>query len=94
MRKASPNLDRAFATCPIPHTMEEEPEPVPPRAMTMLDIPKFDAKSKYNDSPGTGRTGLYNIPPNNYDFYTAEEKYERSRRAPRSCIRPPIVRAS
>ena len=28
---------------------------------------------------GTGRTGMFAIPPNNYDFYTEEEKYVRGR---------------
>jgi hypothetical protein len=29
---------------------------------------------------GTGRTGMFAIPPNNYDFYTEEEKYVLPRR--------------
>ena len=51
-----------------------EADRVPPRAMTMVDVPKYKAYSKYNNAPGTGRTGLYGVPPNNYDFYTEEEK--------------------
>jgi len=34
------------------------------------------AYSAYNNDPGTGRTGYWEIPPNNYDFYTEEEKYK------------------
>ena len=51
-----------------------DPPEVPPRAMTMTEVPRTEAYSKYNDAPGTGRTGMYAIPPNNYDFYTEEEK--------------------
>ena len=35
-----------------------------------------EAYSKYNDKPGTGRTGYWQIPPNNYDFFEEEEKYQ------------------
>ncbi|GAB4820460.1 hypothetical protein N2152v2_007506 [Parachlorella kessleri] len=31
--------------------------------------------SKYNPKPGTGRTGYMPVPPNNYPFYSEEEKY-------------------
>ena len=34
-----------------------------------------DAVTPYNPTPGTGRTGYMAIPPNNYPFYTKEEKY-------------------
>jgi len=34
-----------------------------------------DAVTKYNPTPGTGRTGYMAIPPNNYPFYNEEEKY-------------------
>ena len=34
------------------------------------------AVSKYNNDPGSGRTGYWEIPPNNYDFYSEEEKYK------------------
>ena len=34
------------------------------------------ALSKYNNDPGSGRTGYWEVPPNNYDFYTEEEKYK------------------
>lgn len=34
-----------------------------------------DAVSKYNPTPGTGRTGFMNVPPNNYPFYSDAEKY-------------------
>ncbi len=34
------------------------------------------AVSKYNNDPGSGRTGYWEVPPNNYDFYTEEEKYK------------------
>ena len=34
-----------------------------------------DAVTKYNPTPGTGRTGFMNVPPNNYPFYSDEEKY-------------------
>lgn len=34
-----------------------------------------DAHTKYNPTPGTGRTGFLNVPPNNYPFYNDEEKY-------------------
>ena len=34
------------------------------------------AVSKYNNEPGSGRTGYWDIPPNNYDFYSEEEKYK------------------
>merc|ERR1712037_110396 len=37
---------------------------------------KSDAVTKYNPTPGTGRTGYMPIPPNNYPFYKDEEKYE------------------
>jgi hypothetical protein len=33
------------------------------------------AVSKYNNEPGSGRTGYWDIPPNNYDFYSEAEKY-------------------
>lgn len=33
------------------------------------------AKTKYNPTPGTGRTGYMPIPPNNYPFYNDDEKY-------------------
>lgn len=35
----------------------------------------MDAVSKYNPTPGTGRTGFVNVPPNNYPFYNDDEKY-------------------
>jgi len=35
----------------------------------------MDAVSKYNPTPGTGRTGFINVPPNNYPFYNDDEKY-------------------
>ena len=35
----------------------------------------YDAATKYNPTPGTGRTGFMNVPPNNYPFYSDEEKY-------------------
>ncbi|KAL3154606.1 hypothetical protein ABBQ32_014056 [Trebouxia sp. C0010 RCD-2024] len=31
--------------------------------------------SKYNPRPGTGRTGYLHVAPNNYPFYSDEEKY-------------------
>ncbi|GIL62388.1 hypothetical protein Vafri_16609 [Volvox africanus] len=31
--------------------------------------------SKYNPTPGTGRTGFLRVAPNNYPFYCEEEKY-------------------
>merc|ERR1711933_568131 len=34
-----------------------------------------DAVTKFNPTPGTGRTGYMPIPPNNYPFSTEEEKY-------------------
>lgn len=34
------------------------------------------ATSKYNNDPGSGRTGYWEVPPNNYDFYSEEEKYK------------------
>merc|ERR1712072_1681080 len=34
-----------------------------------------DAVTKFNPTPGTGRTGYMPIPPNNYPFYKGEEKY-------------------
>lgn len=36
----------------------------------------FAAFSPYNNVPGSGRTGFWEIPPNNYEFYTEEEKYK------------------
>ena len=52
---------------------------VPRRAMTMVQPgPNHDNRPKaysvYNDQPGTGKTGMYEIPPNNYPFYSEEEK--------------------
>ncbi|KAI3435551.1 hypothetical protein D9Q98_001616 [Chlorella vulgaris] len=34
-----------------------------------------DAVTKYNPTPGTGRTGFLPVPPNNYPFYNEDEKY-------------------
>lgn len=34
------------------------------------------AVSVYNNDPGSGRTGYWEIPPNNYDFYAETEKYK------------------
>ena len=34
------------------------------------------AVSKYNNDPGSGRTGYWEVPPNNYDFYSEAEKYK------------------
>eukprot|EP00959_Pyramimonas_sp_CCMP1952_P230234 4813492-Pyramimonas_sp.AAC.4 len=34
------------------------------------------AVSVYNNNPGSGRTGYWEIPPNNYNFYTEDEKYK------------------
>jgi hypothetical protein len=34
------------------------------------------ALSAYNNDPGSGRTGYWDIPPNNYDFYCEAEKYK------------------
>jgi len=45
-------------------------------SMEALELPKYRAFSKYNNAPGTGKTAGYNIPPNNYDFYSEEEKYK------------------
>ena len=41
--------------------------------MTMTEVPRTEAYSKYNDAPAAVH-GMYAIPPNNYDFYTEEEK--------------------
>ena len=38
-------------------------------------VASADAVSKYNPTPGTGRTGFMNVPPNNYPFYSDTEKY-------------------
>lgn len=35
-----------------------------------------NAKSVYNNEPGSGRTGYWEVPPNNYDFYSEDEKYK------------------
>eukprot|EP00877_Chromochloris_zofingiensis_P002825 jgi/Chrzof1/12543/UNPLg00494.t1 len=36
----------------------------------------YDPKySKYNPTPGTGRTGFQPVPPNNYPFYSEDEVY-------------------
>ncbi|WZN58590.1 ubiquitin-like domain-containing protein [Chloropicon roscoffensis] len=37
---------------------------------------KGDAVTKYNPTPGTGRTGYMAIPPNNYPFYNDDERYQ------------------
>ncbi|KDD76234.1 hypothetical protein H632_c305p0 [Helicosporidium sp. ATCC 50920] len=34
----------------------------------------LDATTKYNPTPGTGRTGYLPVPPNNYPFYNDNEK--------------------
>ena len=34
------------------------------------------AASPYNNDPGSGKTGFWEIPPNNYDFYSEVEKYK------------------
>ena len=34
------------------------------------------AVSAYNNDPGSGRTGFWEIPPNNYDFFAEHEKYK------------------
>ena len=34
------------------------------------------AVSAWNPTPGTGRTGFQPVPPNNYPFYSEEEKYK------------------
>merc|ERR1719335_189348 len=34
------------------------------------------ARSAWNPTPGTGRTGFQPVPPNNYPFYSEEEKYK------------------
>ena len=52
---------------------------VPRRAMTMIqpgpnDDNRPKAYSVYNDQPGTGKTGMYEIAPNNFPFYGEEEK--------------------
>ncbi|KAK9823441.1 hypothetical protein WJX72_002787 [[Myrmecia] bisecta] len=31
--------------------------------------------SRYNPTPGSGRTGFLSVPPNNYPFYSDDEKY-------------------
>merc|ERR1712159_543372 len=36
-----------------------------------------DAVTKFNPTPGTGRTGYMPIPPNNYPFYKVEEEDRR-----------------
>ena len=45
-------------------------------AISLFDGTKnrYRAFSKYNDKPGTGKTGYFDIPPNNYPFYMEEEK--------------------
>jgi hypothetical protein len=40
---------------------------------------------------GTGRTGMFAIPPNNYDFYTEEEKYVLPRRGDETLVGPLVV---
>lgn len=34
----------------------------------------------FMQQPGTGRTGMFNIPPNNYPFYSEDEKYKPAKR--------------
>ncbi|GAX79487.1 hypothetical protein CEUSTIGMA_g6928.t1 [Chlamydomonas eustigma] len=44
-----------------------------------LNGPSYQPKfSKYNPTPGTGRTGMFYVPPNNYPFYSEEERYTPS----------------
>ena len=45
-------------------------------AISLFDGTKnrYRAFSKYNDKPGTGKMGYFDIPPNNYPFYMEEEK--------------------
>ena len=40
------------------------------------DPAALEAKSAYNNNPGTGITGYSDIPPNNYPFYAEDEKYK------------------
>ncbi|KAK9868405.1 hypothetical protein WJX84_002515 [Apatococcus fuscideae] len=43
---------------------------------TGLGLTFGDAASEYNPTPGTGSTGYLPVPPNNYPFYSDEEKYK------------------
>ena len=43
--------------------------------MASMAVPG-SAVSVYNNDPGSGRTGYWEIPPNNYDFYCEDEKYK------------------
>ncbi|KAL6775802.1 hypothetical protein ACKKBG_A18550 [Auxenochlorella protothecoides x Auxenochlorella symbiontica] len=40
-----------------------------------LAVLSTDAVTKHNPTPGTGRTGYMAVPPNNYPFYSEDEKY-------------------
>eukprot|EP00798_Chlamydomonas_sp_ICE-L_P002037 gene2037-18213_t len=39
------------------------------------DAPYAVTYSKFNPTPGTGRTGMTRVPPNNYPFYNKDEQY-------------------
>lgn len=68
----NPNLSTASpprrAAAPPRAAMENAMEFKPPQPGTV--------PSKYNNEPGSGRTGYWEIPPNNYDFYSEDEKYK------------------
>lgn len=49
------------------------------RTLAVLKMPSAvpgSALNAYNNEPGSGRTGFFEIPPNNYDWYSEDEKYK------------------
>lgn len=42
----------------------------------MPSIVPGSALNIYNNEPGSGRTGFHEIPPNNYEWYSEDEKYK------------------
>lgn len=69
---------RTSGNAPCQRARSHTPEPRPD-ACTDLDMPSAvpgSAVNAYNNEPGSGRTGFFEIPPNNYDWYSEDEKYK------------------
>ncbi|KAA6421379.1 MAG: hypothetical protein FRX49_08656 [Trebouxia sp. A1-2] len=57
------------------HWYDEELQGLQADFPDMLGV--YDSNtSKYNPRPGTGRTGYLHVAPNNYPFYSEDEKYK------------------
>ncbi|KAG1660248.1 hypothetical protein FOA52_007645 [Chlamydomonas sp. UWO 241] len=62
-------------TTPLPTWAQRETAGLELEVVPNAASPYTSSWSKYNPTPGTGHTGMYAVPPNNYPHYGDDERY-------------------